>query len=43
MSVQYIENNGTPEYAVIPVADYALLLEKYEMLGDRGYVRRRVR
>ncbi|BCG65104.1 MAG: hypothetical protein methR_P2919 [Methyloprofundus sp.] len=34
MSVQYIENNGTPEYAVIPVADYALLVEKSEMLDD---------
>lgn len=34
MSVQFIENNGMPEYAVIPAADYELLLKKSEMLDD---------
>lgn len=34
MSVQFIENNGQHEYAVIPVADYQILLNKAEMLED---------
>ncbi|MEX0941172.1 MAG: helix-turn-helix transcriptional regulator [Pseudomonadales bacterium] len=34
MSVQIIENNGKPEYAVVPIADYRALIEKAEMLDD---------
>ncbi len=34
MNVQFIENNGQPEYAVIPVKHYHILLEKAEMLDD---------
>ncbi|MEX2469264.1 MAG: helix-turn-helix transcriptional regulator [Pseudohongiellaceae bacterium] len=34
MSVQIIENNGLPEYAVVPIADYRALVEKAEMLDD---------
>jgi len=34
MSVQFIENNGMPEYAVIPAEDYETLLKKAEMLDD---------
>ena len=34
MSVQIIENNGVPEYAVVPIADYRALIEKAEMLDD---------
>ena len=34
MSVQFIENNGVAEYAVIPAADYELLLKKSELLDD---------
>ncbi|AEF98661.1 helix-turn-helix domain-containing protein [Methylomonas methanica] len=34
MSVQFIEQNGQKQYAVMPVADYEKLLEKAEMLGD---------
>lgn len=34
MSTQIIENNGVPEYAVVPIADYQALIEKAEMLDD---------
>jgi len=34
MSVQIIENNGLPEYAVVPIAEYRVLIEKAEMLDD---------
>ena len=34
MSVQVINLNGQPEYAVLPYADYQRLLEKAEMLED---------
>jgi DNA-binding XRE family transcriptional regulator len=34
MSAQIIENNGVPEYAVVPIADYQALIEKAEMLDD---------
>lgn len=34
MSVQFIEQNGQKQYAVVPVADYEKLLEKAEMLDD---------
>ena len=34
MSTQIIENNGVPEYAVVPIADYRVLIEKAEMLDD---------
>ncbi|MEI6270437.1 MAG: hypothetical protein WCP01_16295 [Methylococcaceae bacterium] len=34
MNVQFIEQNGTRQYAIVPVDTYALLLEKAEMLDD---------
>jgi DNA-binding XRE family transcriptional regulator len=34
MSAQIIESNGVPEYAVVPIADYRVLIEKAEMLDD---------
>jgi len=34
VSAQIIENNGVPEYAVVPIADYRALIEKAEMLDD---------
>jgi DNA-binding XRE family transcriptional regulator len=34
MSVQFIEQNGQKQYAVVPVADYEKLLEKAELLDD---------
>lgn len=34
MSVQIIENDGIPVYAVVPIADYRALIEKAEMLDD---------
>jgi DNA-binding XRE family transcriptional regulator len=34
MTIQYIENNGQRQYAVIPVDIYTELLEKAEMLDD---------
>lgn len=34
MSVQIIEKDGGPEYAVVPIADYRALIEKAEMLDD---------
>lgn len=34
MSTQIIEKNGVPEYAVVPIADYRVLIEKAEMLDD---------
>jgi len=34
MSVQIIESNGSPEYAVVPIAEYRTLVEKAEMLDD---------
>ncbi|MEY4211035.1 MAG: hypothetical protein RLZ92_1416 [Pseudomonadota bacterium] len=34
MSVQFIEQNGQRQYAVLPISDYASLLEKAEMLDD---------
>lgn len=34
MSIQIIESNGVPEYAVVPIADYRALIEKAEMLDD---------
>lgn len=38
MSVQYIVEDGTPRYAVLPVAEYQRLLEAEEMLTDvRAY------
>ena len=38
MSVQFIEQNGQKQYAVVPVADYDALLEKAEMIDDiRAY------
>jgi DNA-binding XRE family transcriptional regulator len=40
MSVQVIENNGKPEYAVLPYADYLQLVEQADMLQDlRDYDR----
>lgn len=38
MNVQFIEQNGRRQYAVMPVDDYEALLEKAEMLDDiRAY------
>ena len=34
MNVQFIEQNGTKQYAIVPADTYALLLEKAEMLDD---------
>jgi len=34
MSVQVINQNGKPEYAVLPYPDYLLLVEQAEMLED---------
>jgi DNA-binding XRE family transcriptional regulator len=34
MSVQIIESNGKPEFAVVPIEDYWALVEKAEMLSD---------
>jgi DNA-binding XRE family transcriptional regulator len=34
MSVQVIEKNGKPEWAIIPYEDYQRLLEEAEMLQD---------
>ncbi|MCF7970006.1 MAG: helix-turn-helix domain-containing protein [Methylococcaceae bacterium] len=34
MSVQFIENKGVPEYAVIPVDQYQSLLDKAEAYDD---------
>jgi Helix-turn-helix. len=34
MSVQFIENNGQRQYAVVPIDIYTDLLEKAEMLED---------
>ena len=34
MSVQVINQNGNPEYAVLPYADYLILVEQAEMLDD---------
>lgn len=34
MSIQIIEKNGEPEYAVLPIGDYRTLVEKAEMLDD---------
>jgi DNA-binding XRE family transcriptional regulator len=34
MSVQVINQNGKPEYAVLPYSDYLLLVEQAEMLED---------
>lgn len=34
MSVQVISQNGKPEYAVLPYADYLVLVEQAEMLED---------
>jgi DNA-binding XRE family transcriptional regulator len=34
MSVQIINQNGKPEYAVLPYSDYLLLVEQAEMLED---------
>ena len=34
MNVQFIGNEGNPEYAVVPIAAYRELLEKAEMLED---------
>jgi DNA-binding XRE family transcriptional regulator len=40
MSVQVIENNGKPEYAVLPYEDYLQLIEQADMLQDlRDYDR----
>lgn len=36
MSVQFIENNGQRQYAVVPIAIFNDLLEKAEMLEDRA-------
>ena len=34
MSVQLIEQNGQPEWAILPYEDYLRLVEKAEMLED---------
>jgi DNA-binding XRE family transcriptional regulator len=34
MNIQVINQNGKPEYAVLPYPEYLLLLEKAEMLED---------
>ncbi|MGF1643768.1 MAG: helix-turn-helix domain-containing protein [Thiotrichales bacterium] len=34
MNAQIIERNGKPEYAVVPIDDYRVLVEKAEMLDD---------
>ena len=34
MNVQFIEQNGFKQYAIVPAETYALLLEKAEMLDD---------
>ena len=34
MTTQYIETNGHPQYAIIPIADYQILCDKAEMLDD---------
>jgi DNA-binding XRE family transcriptional regulator len=34
MSTQFIEHDGEPEYAVVPISDYKALVEKAEMLDD---------
>jgi DNA-binding XRE family transcriptional regulator len=34
MNVQFIEQNGKPEFAVMPVSEYWDLLKKAEMLED---------
>ena len=34
MNVQFIEQNGTKQYAIVPADTYALLLEKAEMFDD---------
>lgn len=34
MSTQIIEKNGKPEFAVVPIDEYKLLLEKAEELDD---------
>lgn len=34
MTVQYIQNKGQPQYAIIPVAEYQQLLQKSDMLDD---------
>ncbi len=34
MSAQIIEKNGKPEFAVVPIDEYQLLLEKAEELDD---------
>ena len=34
MNVQFIEQNGVRQYAIVPVDTYVLLLEKAEMLDD---------
>jgi DNA-binding XRE family transcriptional regulator len=40
MSVQVIEHNGKPEYAVLPYEDYLQLVEQADMLQDlRDYDR----
>jgi DNA-binding XRE family transcriptional regulator len=36
MNVQFIENNGQRQYAVVPIEVYNDLLEKAEMLEDRA-------
>ena len=36
MSVQFIENNGQRQYAVVPIDVYNDLLEKVEMLENRA-------
>ena len=36
MNVQFIEQNGHPEYAVLPVSEYWELLKKAEMLEDEA-------
>ncbi|WAR46544.1 helix-turn-helix domain-containing protein [Methylomonas rapida] len=34
MSVQFIEQNGQRQYAILPMAEYEALLDKVEMLED---------
>lgn len=36
MNVQFIEQDGHPEYAVLPVSEYWELLKKAEMLEDQA-------
>ena len=43
MSTQIIEKNGKPEFAVVPIDEYKLLLEKAEELDDMATFDRAMR